>query len=280
MRLENQDKARILASASIFFFFLFISQSFYIRTSGEAAILSSQIEQDRSLDVSNESCLSDTIKLPILVYHSVMPKDGTESLLLDHFSVSPENFEKQIKYLIENDYMVVNFDYLSDVLFNHKIVNKKTVIITFDDGWENQYRFAYPILKKYGVTATFFVYTNPIDHPHFLTWSQIKEMDAAGMTIGDHTKSHPDLYLVGEAGLKDEITGSKKTIEDHIGKPVKYFAYPFGEFNDAIIKIVKDSGYYLARSSKVGIYNGQNEMYKLKSIEVTDNLNKLISDIK
>ncbi len=101
------------------------------------------------------------------------------------------------------------------------------------------------------------------------------------MTIGAHTRSHPYLYSISdEAGLKYEIADSKKIIEEKLEKPVKYFAYPFGQYDEKIMSVVKEAGYYLARSSNSGIYNGPNEIYKLRSIEATDSMSQLIRDMQ
>jgi peptidoglycan/xylan/chitin deacetylase (PgdA/CDA1 family) len=218
--------------------------------------------------------------VPILIYHSVRPHLLFETELLNRYTVSPAAFEKQLQYLKANNYTVVGLDYLDDALIEKIELPPKTVVLTFDDGWQNQYVYAFSLLKKYGYTATFFVYTDAIGNRGFLTWDEIKEMDNAGMTIGGHTESHPYLAQIDDPGtLREEISGGKKIIDSNLGRPTTLFAYPFGYYNDQIIKIVKEAGYTLARSTHKGAYHTPDDLYKLKGIEVTDDLNKLEKDL-
>jgi len=96
-------------------------------------------------------------------------------------------------------------------------------------------------------------------------------MQDAGMTIGAHTKSHPYLFQIKDANLlRDEILGSKQILETQLGVPIQFFAYPFGYYNDQITDIVKASGLEAARSSKRGTYHTQQDLFHLRSIEVSD----------
>lgn len=223
---------------------------------------------------------SGAIKVPILVYHSVRPIIKGEPPLVDYFDISPELFEKNLIYLKENNFSVISFSDLVESLEEKKELPKKPVVLTFDDGWKNQYIYAFPILKRYGITATFFIFTNAIDHKNFLSWEQIKELDRSGMTIANHTKSHPYLLKIKDRNtLTDEILGSKKILEERLGKPVEFFAYPFGYFNDFIISIVKESGFKAARSSKKGTYHTKNDLFTLRSIEVSDDFDAFVKNL-
>jgi peptidoglycan/xylan/chitin deacetylase (PgdA/CDA1 family) len=159
-------------------------------------------------------------------------------------------------------------------------IPEKSIVITLDDGWKNQYVNAYPILKQFGYTATFFIFSDAIDTPHFFSWDQVRVMNNSGMSIGGHTKSHPYLPSITDSDvLRKEIISSKHIIEDQIGTKINLFAYPFGHYNDQIISIVKEAGYKLARSTYKGVYNSKSDLYTLKGIEVTDDFNKFVSDI-
>ncbi len=213
----------------------------------------------------------DAVHIPILTYHSIRPHYERETSLIDYFDIIPELLETQLKYFKDHDYTIISFGDMVAGIKGKKLLPKKPIVLTFDDGWENQYLYAFPILQKYHATATFFLWTNAIDHQAFLTWKEVKVMQDAGMTIGAHTKSHPYLFQIKDANLlRDEILGSKQILETQLGVPIQFFAYPFGYYNDQITDIVKASGLEAARSSKRGTYHTQQDLFHLRSIEVSD----------
>lgn len=219
-----------------------------------------------------------SVKVPIFVYHSVSPYYPSESKYKKKFDVEPIVFEKQMRYLKENGYLVISFDDLINHFSHDSLLPEKSVILTFDDGWQNQYRYAFPLLKKYNYTATFFIFTNAIGHKHFLTWPQIKELVAAGMTVGDHSKSHPYLYkITSKDKLRQEIIESRKILESNLGKPIDIFAYPFGHYNEEIIALLKENGFKAARTDGYqGVFHAQDELFNLKSIDADNDLTKFV----
>ena len=131
-----------------------------------------------------------TAYLPILVYHHVRRSSPTDPRKLRKLTVSPEIFEEQMKYLQDNGYHVVSFESLEDYLEQKPDLPRRSVIISFDDGWEDQYVNAVPILKTYHYSAAFFVVTNYVDHPGFLSLDQLRALKMIGMCIGSHSRSH------------------------------------------------------------------------------------------
>ena len=128
-------------------------------------------------------------------------------------------------------------------------------MITVDDGYRSVYNVAYPILKKYGFTATLFIYTNFVGvSSKAITWEQLRELKAQGFTIGSHTIAHSDLTKQGEKEdeaayirrLRREIIDSKKIIDEKLNQDTPFFAYPFGRANGVAAKIVHEAGYRLA----------------------------------
>lgn len=211
------------------------------------------------------------VRFPILVYHSITDYPLSEFKIFTSITVTPEVFKEQMQYLKDSGYTVVPLNLLVDNLTKGTALPPNPIAITFDDGWESQYNFALPILKSYGYTATFFIYTNPIGTRSFMTWDEIKNLDGVGMTIGGHSKSHPFLpKILDDEALAIEISSSKKIIEDHIGKPVTLFAYPFGRYNDHVSKVVQDSGYSSARTIDTGVIQSNDNLFKLKGIMVTN----------
>ena len=185
-----------------------------------------------------------TVELPILLYHHVVPAHAQGPLF-----VTPEGFEKQLQYLQDNGYQSVSFDDVADCLEFGVPLPERPVILSFDDGWENQFQYAFPLLQKYGFTGTFYVVTNYLDHQNFMTLDQLKTMMAAGMIIGSHTRNHPALPSLGTGQrLKDEVVNSKIWLEDQLGVPIDTFAYPYGSYTAAVVAAVKAAGYRTARS--------------------------------
>lgn len=147
------------------------------------------------------------------------------------------------------------------------------VILSFDDGWEDQFTYAFPVLRKYGFTATFFIVTNYVGRRDFLSWNQIRNLASAGMTIGSHSCTHPFLSrIVDHSVLESEISGCKRTIELHLGKPIEEFAYPYGAFNQSVIQLVEKAGYRSARADYFGMWHSKNDQYFLSAINAPPNL--------
>lgn len=188
------------------------------------------------------------ITVPILVYHIVRPSYPSDNASVRTLALTPEYFDAEMKYLDTAGYHIIRFSDLEAHFKEGKILPTKPIILTFDDGWSDQYVYAFPVLKKYGYPATFFVFTNAIGRKGFMTWDELREMIRAGMVIGDHTRTHPYLTKIKtEAALWDEIYGSKQLLEQKLGISVNEFAYPFGRYNATTTAFVKKAGYASAR---------------------------------
>lgn len=189
--------------------------------------------------------------VPLVVYHIVRPAYPDDSEAVKGLAQTPELFDAQMKYLGEAGYHVVSFGALEEHLTHGTPLPKKPIVISFDDGWQDQFIYAFPILKKYNYTATFFVFTNSIGRRGFLTWNNLRTLRDAHMTIGSHTLSHPFLTAISDpAILWNEIVESKKKLERHLGIVVREFAYPFGYYNPEIVAMVKKAGYSSARGDR------------------------------
>jgi peptidoglycan/xylan/chitin deacetylase (PgdA/CDA1 family) len=193
------------------------------------------------------------VEMPILVYHTIKPGPVSGSAAARLLTESPDAFEQQLKYLKDNGYQTISFTQLCDFLEKGTPIPERPAIISFDDGWDNQFAYAFPLLQKYGFTATFFVVTNYLDHQNFMKIEQLKTMIAAGMSIGSHSRSHPALAGIGNPRrLWDEIAGSKAFLEEQLGVTIDTFAYPYGSYNAGVAALVKAAGYRTARTVNFG----------------------------
>jgi len=137
-----------------------------------------------------------------------------------------------MKYLRDNGYHIITFADLVNCLNNVGKLPSKPVILSFDDGWEDQFAYALPRLEEYHYIATFFVVTNFVGARGFVSWSKLRTTVAEGMKIGSHSRSHPYLDKIDNPGtLWDQIYTSKQILESQLGVAVDEFAYPYGSYN-------------------------------------------------
>jgi peptidoglycan/xylan/chitin deacetylase (PgdA/CDA1 family) len=220
----------------------------------------------------------------ILVYHSISNDP------LNPFSVSPEDFEEQVRFL-SREYNVISLEELVACIRNEqKEIPTDSVVVTLDDGFRDNYIHAYPILKKYGVPATIFVITDRLESDgaprpesgaqasgSYLSWDQVVEMSKIGISIGSHTLTHACLTGVTLEKARREIVESKACLEQRLGKPVRLFAYPGGrvcDFNQDIKEIVTESGYSCVCTGLNGTNGCGTAPYLLRrtKIEVDDGM--------
>lgn len=207
--------------------------------------------------------------VPILMYHYIRDFNDPNDQIGTNLSVSPIVFDKQIKWLQDNGYQAVNFDYL----INPYALSLKPIIITFDDGYKDAYTDAFPILKKYGFTGTFYIITSYVGKAEYMSWTQIQELRKSSMNIGSHTLTHPDLANSANTRVIKEVTESKSTIEEKIGSIINDFCYPSGKYNNEVITELKKAGYKTAVTVKSGIVTQNSDLFELPRIRVTSQTN-------
>jgi len=193
--------------------------------------------------------------VPIFVYHHTKPGPTPNSLLGQAMMVSPETFEQHLQYLRDNSYQTISFANLTGYFAGGTALPQKPAIISFDDGWEDQFANAFPLLQKYQFKATFFVVTDYLDHDNFMTTDQLKLMLAAGMEIGSHTRTHPTLTSLGTQRQWNEIASSKAILEDKFGVAIDSFAYPYGSYNADVAALTQKAGYRAARTVRDGSHH-------------------------
>ncbi len=204
--------------------------------------------------------------VPIMMYHRVSLADESPMN-----TVSPKNFTKQMDFLRRNGYQVITVDDLIQGTKARKRFPHKTVVITFDDGYEDNYKNAFPVLKEHHFSAAIFLISDYLGvNPNLLTWDQVKEMSQNGITFGSHTRHHVYLPEESEEQLKDEIQGSKRVIEERLGEPVHYFAYPSGGFSEHIKSLVAMAGYRAAFSTNRGYDRYNIDLYELSRIRINN----------
>jgi peptidoglycan/xylan/chitin deacetylase (PgdA/CDA1 family) len=192
-----------------------------------------------------------TVKhVPILMYHQIGEPSETKSRM----AVSPAAFAAQLAYLYKAGFKTITTVALSEALTRDtEDLPDQTVVLTFDDGYENFYSRAMPLLAQYGFTATVFVTTGWIQDAGtkpvgkrpggMLNWSQITEVALAGLEVGAHSHRHPQLDRLPQRPLHEELYTSKERLEDKLGIRVAGLAYPYGYSNTRVRQVARDVGY-------------------------------------
>ena len=198
--------------------------------------------------------------VPILCYH----RFGNNRL--SPMCISTKAFTDQMRYLKENGYRSISPEDLIDFLQYRKQLPRRSVMITFDDGYRSIFKIAYPILKHYGFTATFFIYTNYVGiSSKAVTWDQLRKLKKEGFSIGAHSVAHSDLTVQAdgesrgdyEKRLHLEIVESKNILDRKLSQNTLCFAYPFGRYNTKVMERVRRAGYKFA----VTVERGNNPFF-------------------
>ncbi|MFH1888708.1 MAG: polysaccharide deacetylase family protein [Candidatus Omnitrophota bacterium] len=211
--------------------------------------------------------------VPIAMYHSVDP----HALPQNRLALTPETFERQMRFLKNNNYNVLSLEPIAALIEEGKRVPHKTVSITFDDGYKDNYIYAFPILKKYNLPATIFIIIDEVGRPDRLSWKEINEMRDSGIiTFGSHTFGpEPLVNIKSEEEIRGQIFGSKRILEDKLGRPINAFSYPEGRFNDRIKQLVMEAGYKLAVATNPGKEFSDDDIFALKRLRISSNARNL-----
>ena len=187
----------------------------------------------------------------ILMYHAI----GQPNEPAGPFVMPAHRFAKQISWLKKMSYQPISLAQFLECQRENRLPPARSVVITFDDGYADNYTMAFPILRQYGIPATIFLVTDFVDLVNtwdqevqlqgrpLMSWTQIQEMAGQGIDFGAHSKTHHSLTAIPLLQAKDEITGSRRQLETKLDVPVTLFAYPYGEYNPSIQTVIQDAGF-------------------------------------
>ncbi len=207
---------------------------------------------------------------PILTFHAI---DDRPSVI----SFSPAVLEQALSQLHAAGYRTLTLLEAADYVSRRAPFPERYFAITFDDGYQSVYDKAFPLLRRYGMTATVFLTvgkrqpTDPsarfaMNGRPTLSWREILEMRDAGISFGAHTLTHPDLTCLPPHHAEEEILQSKAVIEQMLGTPVRSFAYPFGSYNTSCLEIVRRS-FDCACSADLGFLSGHSDVHTLERLD-------------
>jgi len=184
--------------------------------------------------------------IPVLLYHRIGPEP-------DDLTVGTMRFQGDLEYLSREGYNPLSLTQIKHLLSDSAaILPDKPVVITFDDGYVDNYENAFPLLEKYSMKASFYMITGMTGQPNRMTASHIREMAAAGMDFGSHTVTHRQLADLSPQEAKTELTESKFALEQILSKAVDFIAYPCGSYNNDSLRLVRETGYTGGFSVRLG----------------------------
>jgi peptidoglycan/xylan/chitin deacetylase (PgdA/CDA1 family) len=188
------------------------------------------------------------------MYHRIDYVTSSTPAPTKALTVSPERFRRQMRWLKLHGYHTITQRSLFNALMCGSHLRRKPIVITFDDGYRDVYRYASPVIERFGMHAISYLITERIsgDDRSFLSWKQVRRFEGRGVEIGSHTVSHAALTSLSNAGAMDELVKSRKKLERKLDHRVPWLAYPYGDYDGRIEALAKKAGYKLAVTTDWG----------------------------
>jgi peptidoglycan/xylan/chitin deacetylase (PgdA/CDA1 family)/glycosyltransferase involved in cell wall biosynthesis len=256
------------------------------RTTTDTQILQKRVQEtcdidviERKIDAVYQSAIAEKkspISIPVLMYHRVVPEAPTNS----HHGVwvTAQSFEQNLISLKQRCYSSITFEQYQLFLNRKFTLPKKPVILTFDDGYEDNYTCAFPLLKKFGFSAVIFLVADAIRRTNFwdidepqvalMNNKQIREMSVAGTEFGSHTVMHPNLSQCSPEQIRKELVESKQVIEQLTGREIISIAYPYGAVNETIKSIAVETGYKFGIATNSGPLKFYEDLFEIRRIQI------------
>jgi peptidoglycan/xylan/chitin deacetylase (PgdA/CDA1 family) len=211
------------------------------------------------------------IHAQILMYHYVGYPPADADRVRRNLTVTTDNFRAQMQQLQTQGYHPISLYELNDALITGATLPANPVILTFDDGYIEHYTTVFPILQEFGFTATFFIITGRIDDgdPNYITWAQVSEMAAAGMTMESHTITHSELDERDYDFLVYELLGSLQTLEAYTGQPVRMLAYPAGRYDENTLSVVATTPLWRALTTETGTLHTTDNRFEMARVRIS-----------
>ena len=202
---------------------------------------------------------------PILEYHMVTeePRPGAE-----RYVVLPEDFAAQLDYLTAEGYTTITPQDYARARKGKQQLPEKPVILSFDDGYEDNHRVILPMLEERGMKAVFYVVTNDIGLPGYMTWDDLFDLERHGMEIGSHTANHIPLTTLSREQQRDELRLSKLMLEWKGMKTIYSFSYPNGAYDDGVVAMLQEEEYLTAVTGEAGLNSLDTNPYRLHRVNI------------
>ncbi len=206
------------------------------------------------------------------MYHRIDLLRPSLPAITRRLTVTPTDFRGQMLWLKRNGFHAVSQLQVFDALERGAPLPSKPIMITFDDGYRDVLWNASPVLERLGMPATEYVITGRTSgpDPSFLTWGELPVLEQRGITVGSHTVTHRPLTWLSSADALAELRDSRQALERHLGHPVQWFAYPYGDENAEVVDLARQAGYVLAVTTSGGVVQSADQPLLLHREEVLD----------
>jgi peptidoglycan/xylan/chitin deacetylase (PgdA/CDA1 family) len=213
------------------------------------------------------------IHVPILMYHYVSPLPPDADEIRIDLTVPPDVFRQHMQLLEQEGYKTISLNQLYDALVTGTALPPKPIVLTFDDGYIDHYRFVFPILQEFGFSGTFFIITETADFntSGHLSWAQITEMANAGMRMESHTKTHLDLRNRDWDFLVHQVMGSFESLQAHTGQTPSVFCYPAGRYDEVTLETLAQLPVSIAVTTQYGAYHTTNDRLEVPRLRMSSN---------
>ena len=208
--------------------------------------------------------------VPVLMYHRICeltPQERTSELARD-LTVSPADFEEQVRHLKENGFGFLLASEVEEAVKSNAPLPEKAVCLTMDDGYKDNFEHAFPILRKYRIPATIFLVTSTVDTARHLSWDEVNLMHREKVGFGSHTVHHYDLPLLSTSGMDFELRESKRVIEEKLVERISAVAYPSGRYSDKVVQRARLAGYEAGWKKGGGPVQPGADMFLLPRVRV------------
>ena len=212
--------------------------------------------------------------VPIMMYHHIAVPPADADAIRIGLSVTPSSFAAQLDYLNSHGYQTITLARYVEWATATRLgqpaapLPANPIVLTFDDGYDDIYANAYPLLHQHGMVGTFNIITGKVGWQGYLTWPQLQEMSAAGMDIESHTVNHVDLDSLDPARLDYELAESKQQLDTHLGVSVSIICYPSGRYDWAVEQAAQRAGYIAATTTRYGWSYPGSALFELPRVRV------------
>ncbi|GAB4471096.1 MAG: hypothetical protein Kow00124_07890 [Anaerolineae bacterium] len=205
------------------------------------------------------------------MYHYISVPPADADIYRRDLSVTPDNFRAQMQWLKDNGYQTISlYDLVYALSIGWPPLPPKPIILTFDDGYVDNYEQAFPILRELGFTGTFFILTDVTDRaqPGYMTWDMLKEMSHAGMGVEVHGREHIEYSDRDYDWLVFHLLGPQQTIEANLGYTPRFIAYPSGRYDALTIQVARQFEYWGGLTTINGALHTRENLYEMRRVRI------------